>query len=582
MLLQRFTLLRPYISIELKSMKNHNLYFLIILLSISSGCYDNFDDTSTTIIVDEPEILVDAYLVGDVRMIDGEREKEFVVRVNGVEQAHDNGLINLELDRVNEISQSVYIETTEGRDAFVNLPLIRNDINYTEIYLFPQLTETLISDNNESTIDINEEVQVALSKGQFDIKDNDDLFMSYRDLSHSKIKRQIGVRAYDDRGIESVIDVDQAFEVKWYDGNGVDVLISNADDAPEVIGNANALGGMGLFRYSVDKEYWVQVLSAEGKFRLFEPGIYAMADYREAVVAQSRLLVDMKPVAYQTLKLDDVAGGISLYTRTSFHGNWLSLVPKSAGLDVSLESPCGELSNVSRIDILSTDSEYSDIDGDPSEHQLIGVNPVIVDCDGNITDSGIINFSSPGQQASYPIIEGNSNLWLPSCNEDVQVNVSEIQTGDMGPSITWNHGIDQAISLLSNCADFEEGYSYIMIRDDRKAYNAFDVIQSGDRTILYSQDGSMKFAFRGMQEGLYEEKDVNISINDSNFGQGGYFISCDNSAVGCGVNQCIVTHYAESEGDWIRLAFEGDLWMQTIDPPIAGNYHVEGVIMAKK
>jgi len=114
-----------------------------------------------------------------------------------------------------------------------------------------------------------------------------------------------------------------------------------------------------------------------------------------------------------------------------------------------------------------------------------------------------------------------------------------------------------------------------------KIYSAIRTENLGDKTILESQNGEIKFLIDGNTPGVYTEDQLNIKINDNGFGDHGYAVSCENSTQGCGITNIYVSHYEEMPGGWIRITFSGEVWMQTITPAAAGNFPIGGTILSK-
>jgi len=77
------------------------------------------------------------------------------------------------------------------------------------------------------------------------------------------------------------------------------------------------------------------------------------------------------------------------------------------------------------------------------------------------------------------------------------------------------------------------------------------------------------------------QNQVNVFLEDDSFGTNGYRIACENTTNGCGFTTWNVTHYEAGSEKWVRVSFEGEVWMQTINPPQAGYFPVEGVILTK-
>jgi len=138
------------------------------------------------------------------------------------------------------------------------------------------------------------------------------------------------------------------------------------------------------------------------------------------------------------------------------------------------------------------------------------------------------------------------------------------------------------MTFLSNCQEYKEGYAYFKIEDETEVYQAFsyEYDSTTETTTLISEEGNIRMKFSGDMERSYNTEEVNVFIDDENFGKDGYFIKCENAAIGCGFTMFNVTHFEDNEG-LLRVSFEGKLWMQTIQNPTAGNYMIEGVIVIK-
>ena len=158
----------------------------------------------------------------------------------------------------------------------------------------------------------------------------------------------------------------------------------------------------------------------------------------------------------------------------------------------------------------------------------------------------------------------------------------DLVSDQFGPALDWSTMTDDDLTFLSACSDFEEGFSYLKINGEEKIFNSFEVVQEGEKTILKSQDDKVRLSFRGASAKIYRDEEVNVYINDIDFGSSGYFMDCQQSVTGCGVTDFHVTHFEEGAEGWLRVSFSGTLWMQTLINPVAGNYNLEGVIMTKR
>ena len=134
--------------------------------------------------------------------------------------------------------------------------------------------------------------------------------------------------------------------------------------------------------------------------------------------------------------------------------------------------------------------------------------------------------------------------------------------------------------MLSNCETFDAGYSYVTINGNTKIYEAFELSTTANQTILTSQDETFKLLVKGDSEGVYAGSDINLFIDDTDFGGVGYFIDCQTSTLGCGIDNLNITHYDADEEGIFRASFSGTVWiLEESNETVAGNFPIEGVIV---
>ena len=80
----------------------------------------------------------------------------------------------------------------------------------------------------------------------------------------------------------------------------------------------------------------------------------------------------------------------------------------------------------------------------------------------------------------------------------------------------------------------------------------------------------------GMEEGEYENTQLNIAFEDKTLGTRGYSLYCPTSPYGCGFTKFVITHFPATQGQWIRGYFEGEFWIKTFQPLTAGYRPVKG------
>ena len=96
------------------------------------------------------------------------------------------------------------------------------------------------------------------------------------------------------------------------------------------------------------------------------------------------------------------------------------------------------------------------------------------------------------------------------------------------------------------------------------------------------QDQYLNLSFKGIEAGSYEDEQVNMEWKDQELGGVGYAFYCPNSTKGCGFTEFNVLEYGDSQGKWIKGTFIGELWMQTITPPIGSYKAVSGTFQVRR
>ena len=334
----------------------------------------------------------------------------------------------------------------------------------------------------------------------------------------------------------------------------------------------------GLFVFREEEEIWVLVadLNATDEVDLLGEGYYTFANYSPGVFVEGRVLKDGKPVAYQPMQWD--LGSLSNRICATEQGRWIAVLPEKEEVGINLLNPCSESLQSESLQINSTDITDETLIIEDNEHyQLMDL--MVLDCEGNIISAPNLNIGNGESETQYAFSQGNPDLWIAVC-DDFTIEAIDESTGESGPQINWSTSIMDNPDVIAACEDLKDGYSFIKIRTEKEIFKPFTIEVEDNRTIIASQDGSVKFLFRGTEEGFYQENEVNVAINDPDFGDKGYFIQCENSSLGCGIDSFNVTHYNQDEGTF-RVAFSGSLWMQTISPSVAGEFKIEGIIVIK-
>ncbi|MDF1696769.1 MAG: hypothetical protein P1U56_13090 [Saprospiraceae bacterium] len=549
------------------------LFFCTLILG---SCYKDADNTKPPqIVIETSEVFINTSISGKVLDSAGELVSDYTIMVNNEWNEVNSDGFFLKLNNLKKKGQTFYVFKNDAQIGIKTHLLVENDINHMEIWQHEVLKKEVVNKDNK-TVSLNGSLVADFSNTQWDTEYNGNVIARYVDIPPSISLTQVG---YNDVSDVLAIESKGGFYLNLETGEGTSIGVN--PEHPIIIQANNLEDDVNsIFKFDSSEEVWVWVMDIkEGTdIELLGEGYYTFANYSSGVFVEGIVTKENKPVAYQRIDWD--LANLTNTICTTEKGKWIGLLPENEDVNLNLINPCEET-----VQTLTLGIDLEDVQGenliieDNDNYQLLDM--TILDCEGNVVTNPILDVSNDSGIDNYFFTSQYADRWISVCDEFTIAPINE-STGEEGTEFDWSTDITGDLGVLTACDEFKDGYSWIKIQGEERFYPAFTINQDGERTILEEPDGIVKLYFKGIDEGVYDVDEVNIFINDPNFGDKGYYIKCENSPVGCGIDYFNVTHLDTGENGMIRAAFSGDVWMQTLSPQVAGIFKVEGVIVIKR
>lgn len=543
---------------------------LILLSLLFNSCYE---DSDFTIVETEEEISstrIDAGLSGKLNSENTNSEELSLEVDNQVYDIKDNFFIDLK--DVKKRGQMMYLKSGNDLVAFGNPLLIENDINYFEfINLGPPRTEEIDvrSSNNIVIGEVNVELGSSglLKDGEI-ISNNERLkILEIEDVNTLKSFASYG---FDKEKEPLFIEPVMGFHL------GLDDSAITFDPRLSYVSYNNS-DQLALFMIDGFDNL---VLVAEGselnRYPISSQGLYILGTYRDAVYIEGTIHKDGYGISYMPLKIENTN---NFYSTSK--GRWAQYNTINTEIDLQVLSPCYDFIQSQKLLLSQDDKLDVSVDLKANEGLIYNLKTRVINCDGSIDEIQAVNIDNGSNSYIYVFEEGTVDKWIPVCQKEFSISGVSVGSFAKGPLFTWSVDFNDDVSFVSNCPELEEGFAYFVINGEENVYSAFEINADLEHTVLRSEANKIRIRFDGSMERTYAENEVRIFISDPDFGNNGYAISCENSPVGCGINDFQVTHFEDAGSGWFRASFSGVLWAQTIDPPVAGNYQLEGIILSK-
>ena len=544
-----------------------------------SACYDSVDNSIT--LAENPAdtpVLITTAITGSVVDATNTEISDYQISIGDITSIVDGKRFLIQIENVNKKGQAIYVKDGDRIESMLHTQLIENDINLVELQMFDDMSSRMISGSGPNSIDISPNFSLQISADE--IRDEQgniptqNVFMHYRDLSLLNNISQLGISAYSIEGSLRSTSHLGAFHIEARGEDGSPLLFSETVTASIHITDAG--NNIALFHFDTVDERWQEVealTQGENKIELQSTGLYTISKHTKAVYAEGDINKQDIKVSYQLMDID----GQSKYSTAG--GKWITIIPAEKEIQIATLSPCKD--EITTHSIPSTSINISGVDIEVTEGNYYKVQTVVYDCEGELEETTAIYLKDKNDIGSiYTFADNNLESWVSVCDSEFDISTYDIDTDHIGPAIPWSLDIAEDESFLVSCDQFEDGYSYIKIGNDKMVFPPFITSKVDEATTLHSIDDKIRFRFEGQVADSYPMEKVNVFLRDE-FGNTEYGISCENSDQGCGFTNWNVTHYEAGSEKWVRVSFAGEVWMQTFNPLEAGYFDVEGVILTQ-
>ncbi|MFT4536435.1 MAG: hypothetical protein ACJA1A_003582 [Saprospiraceae bacterium] len=550
--------------------------FLLTVIAIAPGCYENIDNTPANpdIIIQTTEVYVTTRISGSAENQQGETISDYYINVNDIVQDIPSDYFLIELDKARKKGQTIRVSKDGNQIGLRTELLVENDINHINIKTHEPYI-TVLKEKSKAEVQINKDLTAVFTDTQFDEINVENINITYIDINPSIKLTPVG---YNKESHLLAIDSKGGFYLTASDESSKSLNVKPDSQVNLIIGDLEE-GINGLFVLTEETDIWVLVsdVSANTEVDILAEGYYTFGKYTKGVFVEGVITKDAQKVAYQPMQWTH--NGLQNDICATEYGRWIALLPEKETVALELLNPCDESLQSESIVLGNNDLNNQDLAITNSEsYQYLNTN--VIDCEGNTVTNSSINITSINSDNHYVFSQEGQERWIAVCG-DFTIAAYDETTAQTGTEISWSSNLNETIDILSICPEFADGFSYFKIRNDEKAYPAFDFKNEGGKTILSAKGGEIKVIFSGNEVGIIAEDQIHIVINDSTFGANGYYVLCENSPLGCGISNFQVTHYDIQQNGQVRVKFSGKIWMQTLNPTLAGTYPIEGIIVSK-
>lgn len=551
-----------------------SLLLLVSLAIIFSSCYKDIDNTEVIeVIYEQPKTDGDTEMSGHV--VDGAQalSEDYDIVVNGFTTLVPNTYFYIRNEVFHKQGQLVEAYKDGNLLGMAYPYLIEHDINEVAIARFPELQEIAYSES----MALSDRVTIAIEKPSIRRSTGEaaeQTVIHTTTITEKDLLTQMGTSAYSKAGELLALNPSSGFVMNLSEGD--QPLRLNAQMNVMIDQSAN---GKSLFVFHRAFEYWLEVGKiGEGNLSTDQTGYFLIADAEPGVYMEGQVEQNDIRVSY-TQGVCKVGEATYPFTTTE-NGRWAAVLPEGAQVSAELYNRCNEL--ISNVDFSSTTGitdQQIEVD---EEEELFNLVTEVLSCDGDIIEYPSIVLETDSESSLHVFSESSIDRLMPTCGErPFELSAFDQELGEAGPQLTWSAQTEDVVGYLSSCNSEEKGYALLTINGEEKYYPYFNMSIDQDATLLVSHDQTMQLKFKGVLDRMYDDVEVNVFIDDPNFGSKGYYMDCDTSEDGCGFTLFNVTHY-ESSGGWLRVSLAGErLWMNTINDPVAGYYPIEGVIVIK-
>lgn len=546
---------------------------LISLLSIGlfavTGCYKDADNTPpVTTTTEVPDIIIETDVHGNFTESTGETANNYTIEINGESYDINQEVFAIQLEGVNKKNQHISIIQDGDEVAFANVSLLENDNNKINIKAFPAKKSTNLS-ANESSFNLSNTLKVQASSL------NNEVSINYNHITDPELIDQMGRWGTNTEGKDLYLNTSSAFfidsESLALDRNPLELVIENTTNEQ-----------LSLFHLNKAFHQWVLVENinqTNQNINLPQLGYYILANTSEAAFTEGSLSFEQLPLVFQKLNLS-LLDNNSIQLTSTAKGKWSSFLPVDVVSQLSISDPCGNPVFEEELIVEENNQLFNSTLTSEDSENLIALNFNGLKCDGEILTrpGALIEYGS--QEEVLIFTDEDVDIAILSCGE-FTISGYDVNQDIAGAGISWNTEIEDQLEFLSVCEESADGFSFLKINGEMELLPAFQIDRQTNKTIFSSEDNNIRLIIKGEGVGAYMTEQVNFYMDDEEFGANGYRMYCENSAAGCGIDDCYISHFEEMSNGLTRISFSGVLWMQTIGNPTAGNYLVEGQIITR-
>ena len=551
------------------------LYILFTFLAFS-GCYDDFDGSSKHVEKEISTTTMETGITGKIITYGIEDIASFELMMDGQTLVSGQNIFYSYLDVATKKGQIFELFRDNRLVGIANPLLIENDINYIEISSFSGTRSFSYSPSNALTTNMSTGVDLELGASAFIGQDNavvkSDLLIDYTVTNDVEIINQLGNLAYD--GENEVMLYNST--LLFINASTKNTKVRNQKESSHIVIKGSKYNGKSIFHLNQFGQITLvhDNITGDDKIAVSDLGVFIISDYQIGVYTEGTMVKESNRVSYMSFLSEE-----KKYYSTA-HGRWASLFPINSNVELNILTPCLDVLESKNLETQESESQYAILINDDLD-LIYNIKTKVINCEGEIEDVQAINVSSEDNSFVYVFNDAEIDTWIPICKNEFDISGTDKTLQQNGPQFSWSIDISDELTIVSSCESFENGFGYVVINGEEHAYDSFDVEPGMEMTSLKSSTQSLRLHFDGSIEREYTEKEVRIFIEEPDLGDNGYAISCENSELGCGIESFNVTHFDDSNEGWLRVSFSGVLWAQTINPPVAGNYPISGVILSK-
>jgi len=366
------------------------------------------------------------------------------------------------------------------------------------------------------------------------------------------------------------------------------VSVTTQDGQPLILSDAATLACPGIsgekWAFNAEKAIWYNhenpAATDPQRISLGNEKYYAFADFEEASRTTGTLQINGQPTPNYPIRFIYDGGEQIIYTTNS--GRWALYLPAGQTCTAIVWLPCGEKEEIT-FTTSETDESVAHLNVESTEIINARITGTSRDCNFLPLD---LNYTALKCSWWNSLVlsddpQLNFHIPIPLCGE-FPLFISSIDplSGEQGPFIPWKAKDTIQIYSTLACEKANDEYLSLSVSDEQKIYWELASQSDGDRLIIANDmtdpDLDFQVFIEGMNEGAYTDQMLNIIFEDKALGTRGYSLYCPTAPSGCGFKNFTITHFAETEGQWIRGVFEGKFWIKTFHPLTAGYRNVKG------